>query len=307
MALRREYPRDEDRAPSHRQESWAQEPSESQEGNNAAVFRERAGADPRERCSAASHDAASERFLAPQLQKPRSEHGTPDRRQQSQVRGYNESDSGPTSTSKATGEVQESGSVASSSSSFLVPRDVQGQFPMKGHRRATGDFDNKPASEEASSNDESSRAASSGASEAASAYQSNTYGSEYVRAASLRHTTKDTRRRVTSVADKTEGTSSRTQSYPVDPREGTSRTTLSEPTYAESHLDIRLDYLHELRERINDATNQMFGQMGAEAEQLATDMLQLKMRIRELTSSASWVELLASHPSRLRMAIVGNF
>ncbi|KAH8030709.1 hypothetical protein HPB51_011496 [Rhipicephalus microplus] len=113
------------------------------------------------------------------------------------------------------------------------------------------------------------------------------YGSEYVRAASLRHTTKDTRRRVTSVADKTEGTSSRTQSYPVDPREGTSRATLSEPTYTESHLDIRLDYLHELRERINDATNQMFGQMGAEAEQLATDMLQLKMRIRERTRSTN--------------------
>ncbi|XP_049274172.1 uncharacterized protein LOC119403184 [Rhipicephalus sanguineus] len=265
----REHPREEDHAPGRRQMLSAQVPAKSEKDSTASPSKGRAGTERRERSRTAALETAGERSMARQVKKPLNEHGASGRRQQPQVQEYDKSEE--STTSKESTEVEDEHSpLAPTSRPDLVPRDSQGPFPMKGHRRTKGDSDHQSSPEQTSSSDESSGDASSEAIEGASANPLNSHPNAFVRA-SYRLSAKIIRRRMKSAADKTEQLAGQAQSDAVDPIEGTSRGTLSEPTLAERHSDLLSDYPPDLRASIEDGMVATLDQMSTQASQLGTD------------------------------------
>ncbi|KAL1421977.1 hypothetical protein MTO96_003967 [Rhipicephalus appendiculatus] len=126
-------PREEHYAHGRRLESWAKEPSESEEFT-PCTSKGRAGTKRREPGSTAYDEKAGKRYLAAQQLR------SPIRRQQSQWQQYAESDDCAPSTPKVSAGIQggEHSLVASTSRADLVPGDIQGQFPVKEHRRTKG-------------------------------------------------------------------------------------------------------------------------------------------------------------------------
>ncbi|KAL1421976.1 hypothetical protein MTO96_003966 [Rhipicephalus appendiculatus] len=139
VAAQVDNPREEHYAHGRRLESWAQEPCEWEEDNTACTYERHAGTEPREHTSTASHEKAGKISLTAQLKKYRKQHGVPARRQRSHMQQYAESHDSTSSTSKGSaGNQEEHSPVASTSRASIVPRDIQGPFPMTEDRGMKG-------------------------------------------------------------------------------------------------------------------------------------------------------------------------